>query len=338
MHAQVLTQAGWSGWYLLGSRAGADYRSPARQEDLRALVDVDTLKLSEPATAFRYRFSISAGRARRPVILAWPRSRSPRAGPTRPNRIPIGSLGPRTRAEGALPARGAGTVPPRHLQSHLPVDGHGVLGKKILDRLRGRRGPRPGHRHVRRLARERGRGRRQRWKAPSPGSPRSRIWSGDRGRPPRGDELTFGPGELSGSPLKKTKGHLVVVAGFDRKGDLIVQDPAAPDRKSTRRVYDRAEFHRAWMVKKRGLAYLLWPAAKRQMTVGLPETDLLAKPRQTRRPKLDDDNHLSQLLYGKPSPSWKPGETGPGWWPRNSSTNSTTEMAGLSGLGPGRGP
>src|SRR5581483_9815445 len=60
--------------------------------------------------------------------------------------------------------------------------------------------------------------------------------------------ITFGLGELEGSPLRRTQGHLIVVTGFTPRGDVIALDPAAPDRRSARRVYDRIEFHRAWMV------------------------------------------------------------------------------------------
>src|SRR5581483_12020483 len=34
-------------------------------------------------------------------------------------------------------------------------------------------------------------------------------------------------GELSGSPVSATDGHLIVVRGFTKEGDLVVNDPAA---------------------------------------------------------------------------------------------------------------
>ena len=69
--------------------------------------------------------------------------------------------------------------------------------------------------------------------------------------------VTFGPDELTNSPLKKTKGHLLAITGFDAKGRVITNDPAAPDEKTVERVYDRAEFAAAWLKNKYGTAYIL---------------------------------------------------------------------------------
>ncbi|MCM2267913.1 MAG: NlpC/P60 family protein [Elusimicrobiales bacterium] len=69
--------------------------------------------------------------------------------------------------------------------------------------------------------------------------------------------VTFGPDELRNSPLKKTKGHLLVITGFDARGNVITNDPAAPDDATVERVYDRAEFAAAWLKNKYGLAYIL---------------------------------------------------------------------------------
>lgn len=62
---------------------------------------------------------------------------------------------------------------------------------------------------------------------------------------------------LKNSPQKQTDGHLVVLAGFDEKGNPIVYDPAAPSAKTVRRVYDRKQFAQAWLKNKKGLAYAL---------------------------------------------------------------------------------
>jgi hypothetical protein len=99
--------------------------------------------------------------------------------------------------------------------------------------------------------------------------------------------------------MQKTAGHLIVVSGFTPEGDVIVDDPAGRGRGDVRRVYGRAPFHKAWRVNKRGLAYLIGPDLPRRLTVGVPVADLWTKPVRRAKVKLDDDAHLSQLLYGE---------------------------------------
>jgi hypothetical protein len=77
---------------------------------------------------------------------------------------------------------------------------------------------------------------------------------------PLGVSVTFGRGELSGSPISSTAGHVLVVRGFTAEGDVIVNDPAAPSKSSVRRVYDRAQFERAWLPTSGGLTYVVHPA------------------------------------------------------------------------------
>ena len=69
--------------------------------------------------------------------------------------------------------------------------------------------------------------------------------------------IAFKNSALKNSPQKQTDGHLVVIAGFDEKGNPIVYDPAAPSAKSVRRIYDRKQFAAAWLKNKKGLAYAL---------------------------------------------------------------------------------
>jgi hypothetical protein len=59
--------------------------------------------------------------------------------------------------------------------------------------------------------------------------------------------VQFGPGELDGSPIASTNGHLMVVVGFTRSGDVVVNDPAAATRAGVRRTYDRGQFEDAWL-------------------------------------------------------------------------------------------
>lgn len=69
--------------------------------------------------------------------------------------------------------------------------------------------------------------------------------------------VAFGKGELTGAPIQSTPGHLMVLVGFTPDGDVIVNDPAAKNNEQVRRLYDRAEFEKAWMSRSGGLTYVL---------------------------------------------------------------------------------
>jgi len=71
--------------------------------------------------------------------------------------------------------------------------------------------------------------------------------------------IAFKAGELPGAPISKTNGHLIVVRGFDKKGDVIVNDPAARDNASVQLTYPRAALEAAWAHSHR-TAYLIYPA------------------------------------------------------------------------------
>lgn len=63
-------------------------------------------------------------------------------------------------------------------------------------------------------------------------------------------------GELRGAPYTSTRGHLLVLIGFDAAGDCVALDPAAPDASSARRTYRRADLETTWMARG-GTAYVL---------------------------------------------------------------------------------
>ncbi|MCD9155189.1 peptidase C39 family protein [Aeromicrobium duanguangcaii] len=75
--------------------------------------------------------------------------------------------------------------------------------------------------------------------------------------------VAFGRGQLTGSPISSTPGHLMVVRGFTATGDVIVNDPAGRTNSQVRRVYDRAQFERAWLKGSGGVTYVIAPTAKR---------------------------------------------------------------------------
>ncbi|KRC61391.1 hypothetical protein ASE14_10935 [Agromyces sp. Root81] len=60
-----------------------------------------------------------------------------------------------------------------------------------------------------------------------------------------------------------TAGHLLVIAGFAANGDVVVNDPAAPENAAVRRSYPRAAFERAWLRSvggSGGVVYVMRPA------------------------------------------------------------------------------
>ncbi len=69
--------------------------------------------------------------------------------------------------------------------------------------------------------------------------------------------ISFGAGELDGAPISSTNGHLLVIVGFTRSGDVVVNDPAAQRRSGVRRTYDRGQFEDAWLPTSGGVVYVL---------------------------------------------------------------------------------
>ena len=66
-------------------------------------------------------------------------------------------------------------------------------------------------------------------------------------------------GELTGAPVESSDGHLIVVRGFTKDGDVVVNDPAADPRKgaSVLRTYKRAEIEKTWHKRVDGIAYVI---------------------------------------------------------------------------------
>jgi hypothetical protein len=73
--------------------------------------------------------------------------------------------------------------------------------------------------------------------------------------------ISFSRGQLGGAPISSTAGHLVVIVGFTRNGNVVVNDPAAPSNASVRRIYDRGQFERAWLRRSSGTVYVVRDAA-----------------------------------------------------------------------------
>lgn len=65
-------------------------------------------------------------------------------------------------------------------------------------------------------------------------------------------------GQLAAAPIKSTNGHLLVVRGFDQRGNVLVNDPAGEGDEAVRFAYDRGQFDAAWSRSHR-TAYLIHP-------------------------------------------------------------------------------
>ncbi len=75
--------------------------------------------------------------------------------------------------------------------------------------------------------------------------------------------VAFGRGELTGSPISSTPGHLMVIRGFRSDGAVIVNDPAGSSNSTVRRTYSRAQFEKAWQRGSGGIVYVIRPTSKK---------------------------------------------------------------------------
>jgi Peptidase_C39 like family len=73
--------------------------------------------------------------------------------------------------------------------------------------------------------------------------------------------IRYERGELTGSPVGATDGHLIVVRGFAANGDVVCNDPAFGSDAAVEVTYDRAELTKAWQ-HSRGTTYLVWPTGQ----------------------------------------------------------------------------
>ncbi|MCH7814205.1 MAG: C39 family peptidase, partial [Planctomycetes bacterium] len=114
------------------------------------------------------------------------------------------------------------------------------------------------------------------------------------------------PGELRGAPYESTAGHLLVLCGFDRDGNVAVNDPAARTPADGLLNYARSDLERVWMEAKGGTAYVLLPVADESTSQPPPPADAdeplvdltTIDPRIVIDiPYASDDNFTKQRLY-----------------------------------------
>jgi peptidase C39-like protein len=71
--------------------------------------------------------------------------------------------------------------------------------------------------------------------------------------------IAWGKGDLTGSDIASTNGHLFVLVGFDASGNPIVNDPASPADATVQRTYLRSELEPLWLQASGGTVYLIYP-------------------------------------------------------------------------------
>lgn len=297
--AKVRVDGTWTEWLPLGTLSSDGWTSPGKIVDAAGVVDVDTLRLHKKADAARYRLKLKAGKKPvkiRSVALALSDGSSPEAPPAFATGPWVRDLGLNPRSQGDAQEEFKHDIcSPTSLA--MTLEFWGV--KKTLE-------------EAALAARDRGSQLFGNW-------PANVAYAGalglegsvarlesladlqdeiGRGRPVI-VSVTYGEGELPNSPIKKTNGHVIVVGGFTETGDVIAYDPAGKGAAQVRRVYPRLAFHKVWRGRKRGLAYLLGRLTPRPLVVGAPVADLWSKPVTRKGVKLDDDAHLSQILYGE---------------------------------------
>jgi hypothetical protein len=75
--------------------------------------------------------------------------------------------------------------------------------------------------------------------------------------------VSFKKSELDGAGYG-TNGHLLVIVGFTKRGDVVVNDPAShlvASNAQVRTVYDREQFENVWIPHSGGIVYVIHPAS-----------------------------------------------------------------------------
>ena len=71
--------------------------------------------------------------------------------------------------------------------------------------------------------------------------------------------IAYGTGQLPGSPIPSSSGHLIVIRGFTNKGDVITNDTAAATNEGVQITYPRAILEKLWLDTSHGTAYVIYP-------------------------------------------------------------------------------
>lgn len=263
LRALVRVRAGdeWSPWYTMGLWENGRGSSVRGQSDAWGRVDVDTLQLARAADGWQYRIEISAGTgqelpALRSVTVALKDT-------TRPPQGPQVALADGWARELDVPSES------QAIQD--PAVAWEICSPTSLTMILRSWGVETTVPEVYRGVRDATTGIYGNWPLNTAYAAQqgfdayvARFYSLDQlrneiaaGRPVA-ISIRFSAGELPGSPLNSTNGHLIVVRGFTADGKVIVNDPAAPNREQVRRVLNAADLEKVWL-RSGGIAYVVIP-------------------------------------------------------------------------------
>ncbi|GHO78753.1 hypothetical protein KSD_65240 [Ktedonobacter sp. SOSP1-85] len=71
--------------------------------------------------------------------------------------------------------------------------------------------------------------------------------------------IAYKKGELPGTPIPSSSGHLLVVRGFSSTGDVITNDPAASTDAGVQITYSRSSLQAVWLKYSYGTVYVMYP-------------------------------------------------------------------------------
>lgn len=259
LEVRAQTAAGWSRWFSFGTWQSAEGRASLNgQKDAAGQMLTDTLRLTAKATGYQYRVTLrGAGTGVR--LLAFNTSDRVR------RTVGLGQPGDRA-AWGKVvnvPGRsqmlyeGGGEVWCSPTSVSMILAGHGVnvtvpqAAKGTFDRAYDGTGNWPfntayaGALGMRAFV----------TRLPSLAQAERYTAAGV----PLALSLGWKKGELPGAPLTSSDGHLMVLVGFDARGNPVLNDPAAPTDAGVRRSYPRAAFERQWLTHSGGLSYVIAP-------------------------------------------------------------------------------
>jgi uncharacterized protein YvpB len=263
VEVRVRVKEGWTLWFPLGDYGGRPSlpRSRPSADSRGVKLEPDLLVCSQPGHAVEVRLGlqrgVSAPRVRRLVLDLWTRTKPPE-----PPRL-------RHAAWGRVL-----DVPQRSQRQAAPKIAHRVCSPTSLGMVLSYHGVRCTTDEVARAVHDRGADLFGNWSF-------NVAYAAERGLIATARHLKsfaalereiaagcpvvishrYSSGQLTGGAVSATSGHLIVVVGFTKQGDVVVNDPAGrPARgRAIRRVYRRSQIWRSWQRNHEGVAYLLRP-------------------------------------------------------------------------------
>ncbi|QFP77900.1 peptidase C39 family protein [Deinococcus sp. AJ005] len=257
VEVRAQTGAAWSRWYSFGTWSSTEGRSSLNgQKDSAGQVMTDTLRLTKKATAYQYRVTLrgegttlrllafnTSDRARQSAGLG---TISDRAAWGKVNDVPQRSqmiypdggevwCSP-TSVSMILAARGVDVTVPQAAKATYDRAYDGTGNWSFNAAYAGALGMRA---YVTRL--------------PSLAAAEKFTGAGL----PIAVSLGWKKGELPGAAIATSSGHLMVLIGFDKAGNPVLNDPAAPSNETVRRTYPRAAFEKLWLSHSGGLSYVI---------------------------------------------------------------------------------